>query len=105
MKRWLIAALIGWLLPVAAGAATSGPIAEGSGVIRELDFARHGVLIGGTRYEVAIDAKVEIGGRFGAFTMLEPGMRVYFEFERHSETTRVIRLIRELPKDVLLEES
>ncbi|HEX7037541.1 MAG TPA: hypothetical protein VF210_17360 [Pseudomonadales bacterium] len=104
MKRRLIALIVAWLLPLTAAAATAGPMAEGAGVIQELDFAGSTMVIDGMSYEVAIDTRVEIGGSYGAFTMLQPGMRVYYEFERHSPTLRIIRLIRELPRDVVLDQ-
>lgn len=105
MKRRLIVLITAWLLPLGAAAAAGGPVAEDAGVIQELDFAGNTMVIDGMSYRVAIDTRVEIGGSYGAFTMLRPGMRVYYEFEQHSPTLRILRNVRELPKDVLLEQN
>lgn len=102
MTRWLRVLALWLLLPMAAAAQYEGnfPLAEGTGVIQELDFAAQTLVIDGMSYEVAVDVKVEIGGSYGAYTMLETGMRVYFEFLRISDEERRITLVRELPTGV-----
>lgn len=107
MARALLIGLLAlWLLPFAAGAQTpdGSPLAEDAGVIQKLDLDAQTLVIDGLRYRMALEAEVEIGGSFGAFTMLEPGMRVYFEYRRVSSSERIITLLRELPAEVELEQ-
>lgn len=92
-------------LPVAVQATGTYALATDSGRIEELDFAGSTMIVGGLRYRVAVDANVEIAGSYGAFTMLEPGMRIYYEYEVISRTERRVVLIRELPQGVRLEET
>ena len=109
MIRALATGLLGlWLLAL-SGAATAQsadgyPLAESAGVIQELSLEAQTVVIDGMRYQVALDADVEIGGSFGAFSMLATGMRVHFEFLRISASERRIVRLRELPPEVQLEE-
>jgi hypothetical protein len=107
MMRSLIHLLLAVTLLLSLGAAAqpAGPIAEDAGVIQELDFAASTMVIDGLAYDVALDVRVEIAGSYGAFTMLEPGMRVHYEFERRSPTVRIVRSIRQLPPDVQLDQS
>jgi hypothetical protein len=79
------------------------PLAEDAGVIQELDFASSTLIIDGMRYSVPVDVQVEIGGSYGAFTMLETGMRVRYEYLLVSPSVRRIVLIQELPDEVELE--
>lgn len=104
---WLGLAPAGPALAQAEEAAEpDGPATtEGAGVVQELDFAAGTLVIDGMRYQVAVDVKVEINGSYGAFTMLEEEMRVYFEYRYESPTERIVTLIRELPADVVLEQS
>lgn len=48
------------------------------GVIGSVDFDGPTVTINGIRYDFTPDARVEIGGSFGAPTLLTPGLRVRF---------------------------
>lgn len=93
------------LLPIGAGAlaAQGRPLADNAGTIQEIDLAAETLIIDGMLYAVAVDVSVEIGGSFGAFTMLEPGMRVYYEYLRLSDKERVVTVIRELPDQVELD--
>lgn len=95
---WLRILALWLLLPMAAAAQYEGnyPLAEGAGEIQELDFAAQTLVIDGLRYQVAVDARVEIGGSYGAYTMLRTGMQVRFEFLRISAAERRIVLIEEL---------
>ena len=107
IKSVSIGVLALWLLlPMAAAAqdAWQYPLAEDTGVIQKLEFGASTLVIDSMRYDVAVDVKVEIGGSFGAFTMLATGMRVYYEFRRISPAERVVTLIRELPRDVEMDE-
>lgn len=107
MARALLIGLLAlWLLPFTAGAqnADGFPLADDAGLIQKLDLDAQTLVIDGMRYRMALEAQVEIGGSYGAFTMLEPGMRVYFEYRRVSSSERIITLLRELPAEVELEQ-
>lgn len=53
---------------------------RGGGVIGTVDFDGPTVTINGIRYDFTPDARVEIGGSFGAPTLLTPGLRVRFAY-------------------------
>ncbi len=100
--------LLGLVLSVQAGAettATDYPVASDSGRIDSLSFADSTMIVGGMIYQVAIDAKVEINGSYGAFTMLRAGMPIHFEYLVISPTERRMVLIQELPAGVDPEET
>lgn len=107
MIRLLMASLwtMGVLWSASAIAQDAGqyPLAESAGVIQELDFGGNAMVIDGMSYHVATDVQVQIGGSHGAFTMLQPDMRVYFEFLQISPRARRITVIRELPDGVALD--
>lgn len=90
------------LLPQPAAAQAAHAQAQSAGIIQELDIGAQTMVIDGVRYGVARDVEVEIDGSYGAFTMLQPGMRVYYEFQRVSPTERLVTLVRELPDGVEL---
>jgi hypothetical protein len=107
VTRLMMAGLLalGMLLSTLAAAQDAGqyPLAESAGVIQELDFGGNAMVIDGMSYQVALDVTVEIGGSHGAFTMLRPDMRVYFEFLQISPRSRRVTMIRELPDGVALD--
>lgn len=109
MIRTMIAVLaLSGLLTLPAGAETVEapyPLASDSGRIESLSFADSTLVVGGMRYGLAVDVEVEIGGSYGAFTMLEEGMPVRFEYLVISPTERRMVLIQELPPGVDPEES
>lgn len=78
---------------------------EEEGILHEIAFETNEVIINGVEYRVAYDAKVEIRGSYGAFTMLQPGMKLQYQYRRHSDTEREIFDIRQLPDNTALEET
>ena len=58
-------------------------IVSWQGVIEKIDVAANQIVVGGVRYSVAADANVEIGGSYGAFTLLQPGMNVQILVRRY----------------------
>jgi hypothetical protein len=64
------------LAPIASAADDDFQILSRQGVIESVDLQANQVVIGGVRYNVAVDANVQIGGSYGAFTLLQPGMSV-----------------------------
>ena len=70
------------------------------GHIESVDYGANTLVISGTRYTVAIDARVEVAGSYGALTMLQPGMNVAFMYDYYSDKSRVVTQISELPTGV-----
>lgn len=110
MIRVLATLLLALTFGLAAHAATrapgaSFPTASELGVVQELDFNRSEMIVSGNRYSVAIDANVEIGGSYGAFTMLQPGMKIRFSFLVISPSEREIVEIKEIPPNAAMEQA
>ena len=72
--------------------------AEGmaEGEIQGLNFGESSLTIQGYEFFIEPQATVEIGGTYGAFTMLESGMMVEYSYRRYSDGRRVIFELREL---------
>jgi hypothetical protein len=79
-------------------------VASRSGVVEALELDASSMIVSGYRYHVDLDTRVEIGGSYGAYTMLEPGMRIRFEYFVISPSERRMVLIQELPANVVLDE-
>jgi predicted molibdopterin-dependent oxidoreductase YjgC len=90
---------------VGQAAAQNYPQASRSGVIEALDFASSSMIVSGYQYDVGVDTRVEIGGSYGAFTMLQPGMRIRFDYLVVSRSERRMVLIQELPAHVAIDET
>ena len=76
-------------------------LAESQGVIEELNFAGNSILISGYIYPVSPAVKVEIGGTYGAFTMLTEGMSIRFSYLKLDANTK---LVTEIIEDASAEE-
>lgn len=72
--------------------------AEGSaeGEIQALDFGQSTLRIQGYEFAMDASAQVEIGGTYGAFTLLREGMMVEYRYRRYDDGRRVIFELREL---------
>lgn len=79
------------------------PLRVSYGVVQTLDFGQSMMIIDGNRYRVAGDVNVEIGGTYGAFTMLQTGMRIRFEYLVVSPSSREIIDIQEMPPGLDME--
>ena len=77
-------------LGVGAAPGDQYPLVNTRGYIQEVRFESHSVLVSGTRYDVALDAEIEINGTYGALTLLVPGMAAEFTYEELSPTSRRI---------------
>lgn len=109
MRRMLLAVMVLLGVGLTTGAAArvpgaSYPTATTYGVVQELDFDRSEMIVSGTRYGVAVDVKVEIGGSYGAFTLLRPGMKIRYAYLVISPSEREIIEIREIPPNAHMEE-
>jgi len=68
---------------------------EAEGIVRGLNYESSVAVIDGYSYFVRADAPVEIRGTYGAFTMLEQGMKVSFSFYRISDSRReIVKLVQ-----------
>lgn len=72
------------------------PEAEGAGEIHELDFGNNTILINGYEYGVSPTADVEINGSYGAFTMLQKGMKIEYTYLHYADGARVVQTIKEV---------
>ena len=88
-----------------AAQSLSVPEMSNTGTIQELNFGSNSMIIDGYRYYVAPDVHVEIRGTFGAFTMLQTGMKVYMVYRVISGTERELVEIRQLPDNTVLEKT
>ena len=79
------------------------PESTRTGTIQELDFGHNSMVLDGNIYFAATDIKVEIRGSFGAFTMLQTGMKVEIIYRVISPSEREITEIRQLPDNTVLE--
>ena len=84
--------------------AAEAPIATAVGVIRSLDFGANTMIVNGTRYRVAIDVQVDLGNGYGAFTMLEGGWSIEFDYKVYSGVEREIVRLRRIPDNFVIEE-
>ncbi|MFB3105371.1 MAG: hypothetical protein ACE1ZA_10635 [Pseudomonadales bacterium] len=86
-------------------AAAEAPTVEAEGTIHAVELSTNTLVIDGVRFHVAFDAEVEIYGSYGAFTMLQTGMKVIFEYRRHSPANLEIFDIEQLPDNTNIEEN
>ncbi len=108
MKRIATILFAGVLLLGGTGHAAqslSAPETSRTGTIQKLNFGTNSMIVDGYRYYVAPDVHVEIRGTFGAFTMLQTGMKVYMVYRLISGTEREIVEIKQLPDNTVLEEA
>ena len=106
----LVRPLLGALLLLLAASSVQAvqydaPRVVRSGVVQELSIATYEIIISGHRYQVSQTAEVEIAGSFGAYTLLQPGMRVTFEYLRFDDGRREIFRVRELLPNEVLEQA
>ncbi len=90
---------------VHAASSYDAPQKSTTGTIQELNFAQNSMILSGFTYYAALDVNVEIRGTFGAFTMLQTGMKVYIVYRLISGTQRELVEIRQLPDNMTLEEA
>jgi len=79
------------------------PAIQSEGVVQKLGFANNTIVIDGLSYHVPVDAKVQIHGTYGAYTMLKRGMKVSFVFRKHDLSYREIVSVVQLSDGYRLE--
>jgi len=103
MKKMLIALAVVLLVPswAAAGNGLTAGFASDDltlfheqGTVFEMEWGSQTAIINGYRYRFAPDAKVQIDGSYGAWSMLKEGTNVDFLFRLDNDMTR--RTIMEL---------
>lgn len=112
LKSWSAKAGVGAILILLASALASPSWANGFGAEMEshgqvelLHFGEQQLQVGGRTYDVSPAIQVEIGGTYGAFTLLQPGMKIYLRFVQYADGRREVLEIRELGAGSRLEES
>jgi hypothetical protein len=99
--RKLLVVLLFVLTPAAYA---ESPIVDETGVIQSIDYGENRSVISGATYSFAIDVKVQIGGSFGAMTMLSPGMKLEFTYLLHEDRLPEVTEVIQLPDSYPLEE-
>ena len=101
--KWLVrgSLLAGAILIAPVAAADEYSVESAQGEVESVDIVTNQFVVGGVRYNVAIDADVELGGSYGAFTMLTPGQKVELTVRRYVDTDRLeVVSVKELPAGV-----
>ena len=98
-------ALAGALCVAPVASADDFRIESRQGSVEEIDASINRIVVGGVRYDVAIDANIEIAGSYGALSMVSPGMNVEVLVQRYLDNgeAHVIDL-KELPPGVVPEQ-
>ena len=103
-RRYLLSVLAALALCSTAQAQQyNAPEVSRSGVIEFVDISANELIVEGNRYSMNPSAEVEIGGSYGAFTMLNSGMRIEFQYRRFDDGRREIFYVRELMSSESLE--
>lgn len=79
------------------------PVQKMDGVIQALDFAENSMVFEGVRIHMAPDLVVEIRGSYGAFTMLQEGMKAVVTYRVVSASHREAVRIEQLPDNTEIE--
>jgi hypothetical protein len=101
--RLMVAGALLSLSSVSLADALTGPEKERYGIIQELDFGANTMIFEGYRYRMAPELIVEIRGTYGAFTMLQPGMKAKVTYRLNSPSEREVVRIEHLPDNYPLE--
>lgn len=97
----MLAGAIG-IAPFAVAGDDDFRIESWQGPVESLDIGKNSIVVGGVMYDVAPDANVRLGGSYGAFTLMTPGMNVKIMVKRYIDTgRREIIDIEELPPGVV----
>ena len=102
VTQWFLILVCSFGIDAAFGA--QAPVATEVGVIRALDFGHNTMIVNGISYHVAIDAEVDLGDGYGAFTMLQTGWNIEFDYLVHSAIEREIFRLRRIPPNFVIEE-
>jgi hypothetical protein len=93
------------IAPIAAADDSDFSVESRQGSVESLDTSKGTIIVGGVAYDVAPDANIQLGGSYGAFTLMAPGMNVKIMMKRYIDTgRREIIEIQELPPGVVPEQ-
>ena len=92
-----------WSHPAWSQAGVTPDEVEEEGVIHELVVEANSLIISGVSFRVAYDARVQIRGTYGAFTLLRPGMKVKYLYRDYGDDREIFE-IEQLPDNTVLEE-
>jgi hypothetical protein len=76
-----------------------------TGTIQQLNFGDGSMIVDGYRYDSTPEIRVEIAGSYGAFTMLQVGMKVQIVYRLVSGTQRDLVEITQIPDNFTIEEA
>ena len=106
IRKYLLGILTVVMLSLTAQAQQyNAPEVSRSGVIESVDLSANELIVEGNRYSMNPAAEVEVGGSYGAFTMLNSGMRIEFQYRRFDDGRREIFYVRELLSSEFLEQA
>lgn len=106
MSRPLLAVLLISLSSMAlaaSGISALAPEKEMDGTIQQLDFGAGTMIFEGNRFQMAPELEVEVRGSYGAFTMLQEGMKATVTYRVISPSERHAIRIVQLPDNFRLE--
>jgi len=81
-----------------------GTLMHEQGIVHDIDYGGQTAYISGLDYYFAADARVQINGSFGAWSMLVRNMKVDFLFREDAQDRRTIVELYQLPSDYPIEE-
>ena len=94
--------LAGAILVAPFASADDFRIESKQGPVESVDYSTNKMVVGGVSYNMAADANVQLGGSYGAFTMITPGMNVSILVQRFIDTgERQIIEVKELAPGVV----
>jgi len=102
---WFGVALLVTLMGAGGSAAAAVAEKTGTGTIQKLDFGAGTMIVDGNRYHSTPELRVEIAGSYGAFTMLEVGMKVQLVYRVVSASRRDVVEIIQIPDNYTIEEA
>lgn len=101
---WFGVLLIVMLAGAVNTASAAAPEATRTGTIQKLNFADGSMILDGNRYYSSPELRVEIAGTYGAFTMLQVGMKVQIVYRVFSESRRDVIEIIQIPDNFAIDE-
>ena len=94
--------LAGAILVAPFASADDFRIESKQGPVESIDYSANKLVVGGVSYDIAPDANVQLGGSYGAFTMITPGMNVSILVQRYIESgQRQVIEVKELAPGVV----
>lgn len=97
----------GALLAIMLAASGAASAADGGktrlGTIQQLDFGAGSMIVDGYRYHTSPELHVEIAGSYGAFTMLQVGMKVQIVYRVVSASQRDLVEVVQIPDNFVID--